>query len=108
MGSCIRYVEAAITLIKSDDRPLMDAVMRGDISILAAAEAVEPFVMMLDGFKKSSPKNRDDFFAATGCTNDLGQHLVASSLAERTRAAARLGTAQVWDTMLNPLLKAAE
>jgi hypothetical protein len=107
-GSNVAYVRAAVVLIKAGDLILIDRVMSGNIPILTAAKLVEPLVMLLTGHAKASPKVKDDFFEITGCTDDLGQHLVASTLEQRLKAAARLGTAQVWDTMINPLLEAAE
>src|SRR5262249_21401079 len=68
--------------------------------MLAAAKLVEPLVMLLAGYEKASPKVKDDFFAVTGCTADLGLHLAASTLEQRIKAAARLGTAQVWDSIM--------
>jgi hypothetical protein len=107
-GSNVAYVRAAVVLIKAGDLILIDRVMSGNIPILTAARLVEPLVMLLTGHAKASPKVKDDFFQITGCTDDLGQHLVASTLEQRLKAAARLGTAQLWDTMINPLLEAAE
>ena len=101
-------MQAGVTLTKAGDQFLIRRVMWGDIPILKAAKMVEPLVQMLDGYSKATPDNKDAFFAATGCTNDLGQHLVASTLEQRIKAASRLGTAQVWDSMINPLLEAAE
>jgi len=107
-GTCVAYVQAGVTLTKAGDQFLIRRVMWGDIPILKAAKMVEPLVQMLDGYSKATPDNKDAFFAATGCTNDLGQHLVASTLEQRIKAASRLETAQVWDSMINPLLEAAE
>jgi hypothetical protein len=108
-GSNVQYVRAAITLLKSGDQRLIEAVMRGDTPILTAAKAVVPLVMLLTGYEQASPKARDDFFAATGCTNDLGKHLAASSAAERTEGAVRFGDAEViWNEMVLPLVRAAE
>jgi hypothetical protein len=103
-GSCVHYVRAGITLIQSDDQQMLDSVMRGNISLLMAAEAVKPLAMLLTGYAQASPKVKDDFFARTGCTADLGQHLIASSPAQRAMAAARLDAGTIW----NETLPAAE
>src|SRR6516225_4383607 len=84
------YVRAGVALVRANDLRLIDAVLRGEILITAAAESVEPLLMLLEGFEKASAKVKNDFFVATGCTNDLGKLLVTSPPAERTRAAARL------------------
>jgi hypothetical protein len=108
-GSGVAYVRAAITLIKSADERLINAVLRGDIPIMAAAKTVAPLVMLLDGYAKASPKVKDDFFNITGCTSDFGKHLAASSAAERTAGAKRFGDAEaLWDQMVMPLVRAAE
>jgi hypothetical protein len=109
VGSCKPYVEAAITLIKSDDQQLIQRVMHGNVSILVAAESVKPLVMLLAGFAQASPGVKDVFFARTGCTADLGKKLVASMPAERTQAARRLGNPEtIWNEMVLPLVTAAE
>jgi hypothetical protein len=107
-GSNVAYVRAAIALIKAGDEDLIDQVMLGNLPIMATAKLVKPLVTMLAGYAKATPYTKGRFFAITGCTDDLGRHLVASTLEQRLKAAARLGTAQVWDTMINPLLEAAE
>jgi hypothetical protein len=107
VGSCKAYIEAAITLIESDDQKLIERVLCGDISILAAAESVKPLVMLLIGFAQASPRAKDAFFARTGCTADLGKKLVASAPAERTQAAQQLGDPEViWSEMVMPLVTA--
>ena len=108
-GSNVAYVRAGITLIKAGDQFLIRRVMHGDIPILVAAKLVEPLVMLLAGYAKASPKVKDDFFAVTGCTADLGLHLVASSAIERTESAKRFGNAEaIWEQMVMPLVQAAE
>jgi hypothetical protein len=108
-GSCIHYVRAAVTLIKSGDQYLMKSMMRGHISPLAAAKQVEPLVLLLTGYAKASSKVKGDFFALTGATSDLGLHLAASTATERTEGAKRFGNAEaIWEQMVLPLVQAAE
>jgi hypothetical protein len=108
-GSGVAYLRAAITLIKSADEGLINAVLAGDIPIMAAAKTVAPLVTLLTGYAKASSKVKDAFFAATGCTNDLGLHLAASSATERTVGAKRFGDAEaLWTEMVLPLVQAAE
>ena len=89
-GSNTHYVRAGVILVRANDLRLIDAVLRGEILITTAAESVEPLLMLLEGYKKASAKIKDDFFVATGCTNDLAKLLITSPTAERTRAAERL------------------
>jgi len=107
-GTCVAYVQAGVTLIKAGDQFLIHRVMRGDIPILKAAKTVEPLVQMLDGYSKATPENKGAFFTATGCTDDLGLHLAASSATERTEGAKRFGNAEaLWEQMVLPLVQAA-
>jgi len=109
VGSNVHYVRAAVVLLEHGDQVLIDRVLRGEVSILAAAASVEVLVKLLTAFKTATPKTRTEFFAATGCTNDLGLLLAAASPAERTEGAVRFGDAEaIWDQMVMPLVKAAE
>jgi hypothetical protein len=107
-GSNIHYVRAGVTLVRANDLRLIDAVLRGEILITAAAKSVEPLVLLLEGYKKASAKIKDNFFVATGCTNDLGKLLSTSPPTERTRAAERLDAGVIWDQMVLPLIRSAE
>jgi len=105
-GSNPPYVRAAVMLTKANDRWLIDATMRGSITVTAAAKSVEPLLLLLEGYQRASPKVRDDFFKATGCTSDLGKLLATSPPAERTRAAETLDAEEVWSQMVVPLVAA--
>ena len=105
-GSNPPYVRAAVMLTKANDRWLIDATMRGSITVTAAAKSVEPLLLLLEGYQRVSPKVRDDFFLATGCTSDLSKLLAVSSPAERTRAAETLDAEEVWSQMVVPLVAA--
>src|SRR5262249_8126757 len=97
-GSCVDYVAAADTLIEHGDQILINRVLRGRCSILAAAASVEALVKLVSAFKTASPETRAGFFAATG-TADL------STAAKRTEAAVRFGDAEaIWTEMVLPLV----
>jgi hypothetical protein len=96
-GSNIRYVRAAIILLKHGDQNLINQVLLGECSILVAAASVAPLVKLLDAYKAASPGTQMIFSDITGLA-DL------SSTAARTAAASKLGSAVVWDDMINPLL----
>src|SRR5262245_56403608 len=96
-GASVQYVRAAIMLIKSKDQPLIDSVMLGNVPILTAAKQAAPLAMMLTAYGEASAKNKDDFFVATGCTNDLGKQLITTPPAERTKGAMKFGDAEaIW------------
>src|SRR5262245_57085952 len=95
-GSCVAYVAAADTLIEHGDQILINRVLRGGCSILAAAATVEGLVKLVNAFETATPETRAKFFAATG-TADL------STTAKRTEAASKLGPETVWEEMIVPL-----
>jgi hypothetical protein len=114
-GSSIAYLRAALTLTEAirlgwANDVWMNQALRGEIGVQEAVKVVEPMVRLLKAFKEATPMARRVFCQITGYSNsnDLAQHLVDSTPAERTKAAAALGVDQVWDSMVNPLLRATE
>jgi hypothetical protein len=107
VGSNVRYVMAAGTLLKAGDMQLINEVLSGSISIQNAAKLVEPQVAAIEAIKAASPANREAIFLATHFTNDLAKLLVDKSPTERAEAAAKLVVDVVWDTMVSPLVSAA-
>jgi hypothetical protein len=97
VGSNGQYVRAAVVLIEHGDQNLINRVLRGKCSILAAAASVEPLVKLMSAFEMATPETRARFFAATG-TADL------STAAKRTEAASKLGPELVWEEMVVPLV----
>jgi len=97
-------IKAAVLLIKSHDTRLIDAVVRGNTPILAAAKLVAPQVAAIDAIKAANPANRQAIYTATGFTDELAKLLVDKPSAERTAAAAKLGPGRVWDAMVAPLV----
>jgi hypothetical protein len=100
VGSNVRYIMAAVLLIKANDTRLIDAVVHGNISILAAARLVKPQVKAIEAINAASPVNKAAIYNSTGLTDELFRLLVDSSSAKRTDAAARLGVGKVWDEMV--------
>jgi|SRR6516162_1826850 hypothetical protein len=97
VGSGIHYVRAAVVLIEHGDQVLIDRVLRGKCSILAAAASVNALVKLLGAFKTASPENLAKFYTITG-TADL------STPVRRMEAAAKFGPEVVWDEMVMPLI----
>jgi hypothetical protein len=97
VGSNVHYVQAATVLLEHGDQNLIDRVLRGKCSILAAAASVAALVKLLTAFKTTSPENLARFYAITG-TADL------STTAKRTEAASKLGPEIVWEEMVVPLV----
>jgi hypothetical protein len=97
--SNVHYIRAAAVLIERGDQILIERVLRGKCSILAAAASVDALVRLLAAFKtvSASPKDLASFFTITG-TDDL------STAAKRTEAASKLGPETIWDDMIVPLV----
>jgi hypothetical protein len=97
VGSNVHYIRAAAVLLEHGDQVLIKRVLRGKISILAAAASVVALVKLLAAFKTASPENLARFYAITG-TADL------TTTAKRTEAASKLGPEIVWEEMVVPLV----
>jgi hypothetical protein len=93
----VHYVQAATVLLEHGDQNLIDRVLRGRCSILAAAASVEALVKLLTAFKAASPETLAKFYTITG-TADL------STAAKRTEAASKFGPEIVWEEMIVPLV----
>jgi hypothetical protein len=107
VGSNVRYIMAAVLLIKSHDMRLINDAVHGNIPILVAAKLVKPQVLVVEALKTASPANLAAIYDATHFTNELSKLLVDTPPAERTEAAAKLGADIVWDQMVSPLIPAA-
>jgi len=107
VGSNIRYIMAAVLLIKANDQDLISEVLHGDISILAAAKLVKPQVVVIETLKSANSANLAAIYDATHFTNNLTKLLVDTPPAGRTEAAAKLGANTVWDQMVSPLIPVA-
>src|SRR5262245_567785 len=66
VGSGIHYIRAAVVLLDHGDRALINRVLQGKCSIVAAAASVAALVKLLAAFKTATPETRAGFFAATG------------------------------------------
>jgi hypothetical protein len=67
-GSNRRYVEAAITLLKSENTTLLNAVVGGQVPLLAAAAQVTRLADLVDAFRKANAGDRVSFAQAVGPT----------------------------------------
>src|SRR5262249_27039540 len=81
LGSNAHYVSAAVLLIKPTDTTLINEVVHGNISILAAAKLVEPQVRAFEAFEAACPTDKATI---------LGNLLANSTAATRLAAAAEL------------------
>jgi hypothetical protein len=65
-GSCVTYLRAALVVIQANDPQLLDAVLHGRASLLAAAELVGPKVRAIEALRAADPASRRAVFAALG------------------------------------------
>lgn len=101
-GVSVRYVRAALVLLEAGNETLISHVMRGNVSILAAAAEIGPLVQMMAGYHKASAAVLKAFEAATGMYADLGEHILHSS-AEKLESASRKATPTlIWERMVVP------
>jgi hypothetical protein len=56
-GSNVAYVKAAATLLKAENRALLDNVLIGSVGLLRAAAQVRRLVDFLEAYRKASPED---------------------------------------------------
>jgi hypothetical protein len=61
-GSTPAHVRAAVILLKSEDEPLLDYALRGEISLLKAAKQARRVADLVNAYRSAS---RDDLITAT-------------------------------------------
>jgi hypothetical protein len=65
-GSNVHYVRAAILLRRSENSVLLDRVLRGHVSLLAAASQVQRFVDLIAAYRAADVKDHIASFRALG------------------------------------------
>jgi hypothetical protein len=65
-GSTPKYVVAAIILLRSENAVLLDRVLRGHVSILAAASQVRRLVELIAAYKAADAKDHITTFRMLG------------------------------------------
>jgi hypothetical protein len=65
-GSNVKYVCAAIILLRSENSVLLDRVLRGHVSILAAASQVRRLVELIAAYRATNEKDHITFARAAG------------------------------------------
>jgi hypothetical protein len=65
-GSCVTYLQAALVVIQANDAKLLDAVLHGRASLLAAAELMGPRVRAIEAFQAADPASRRAVLTALG------------------------------------------
>ena len=58
VASTIRYVTAAATVLRAEDERLINRVLRGQISLLAAAKSVEKRAALLSAYRAAPAEDR--------------------------------------------------
>lgn len=67
-GSCPPYVQAAITLLQSDNVTLTNEVLTGHVGLLEAARQVKHVARLVMAYRKASSADRVAFARAIGPT----------------------------------------
>ena len=62
VGSTPVHVRAAAVLLKSEDKPLLDAVLCGEVALYRAAQQARRVSKLVDAYRRAS---RDDLITAT-------------------------------------------
>jgi hypothetical protein len=75
-GSCVAYVRAAVTLLKSENLVLLERVLRGHIPLLAAAKQVKQVAALVDAYRTAGAADRVMFAKLIGPTTLFDSALV--------------------------------
>jgi hypothetical protein len=67
-GSCPAYVSAAITLVKTEDSSLINRVLAGRVSLLAAARQARASSLLVHAYRTASDAERVAFVRTIGAT----------------------------------------
>jgi hypothetical protein len=56
VASSVDYIRAAITLVQAEDNELIDRVVRGDVSLLAAAKQAKLIADLVAAYRAAGPE----------------------------------------------------
>jgi hypothetical protein len=65
-GSCPAYVAAAVVVLKAENPILIDRVLAGRVSLLAAARQARPTSALVDAYRRASDADRIAFARTVG------------------------------------------
>jgi hypothetical protein len=82
-GSNSNYVRAMVTIVESKDEVLLDAVLAGEVPVLAAAAQVEGLVKLLKAYAVATGANKIMFTRITG-HEVLFDEMIVPAMAEPT------------------------
>src|SRR5262249_204762 len=105
-GSCPAYIAAAIIILQSESKPLLDDVLCGRIAILAAATMAAPLAALMIAFRKASPQALTAFSITTGPPDDLAALALRSGPEQRAAAGRALGPETTWEQLVLPSITA--
>jgi hypothetical protein len=57
-GSCVPYVAAMVAILQTEDRLLIDGVLRGDLPVLKTAERVKARATVVAGIRQLTPADK--------------------------------------------------
>jgi hypothetical protein len=67
-GSCPQYVAAAVVLLKSESSTVIDQVLAGHVSLLAAAQRAKAVSDLVCAYRRASDDDRVAFVRTVGAT----------------------------------------
>jgi hypothetical protein len=79
---CPTYIVAASQVLRAGDEDLLRAVLRGNVSLMAAAERARARLYLLRGYQNATPEDLRAFGAAVGsaATAKIWDHVLAPQL----------------------------
>jgi hypothetical protein len=75
-GSCVTYVQAAVTLIKAENATMLERALRGQMPLQAAAKQVKQIANLVDAYRTASAADRVAFAKTIGPTTLFDSALV--------------------------------
>jgi hypothetical protein len=67
-GSCVTYVHAAITLLRSENATTLERVLQGQLPLQVAARQVKQLAALVDAYRTAAAADRVAFAKAIGPT----------------------------------------
>ncbi len=78
-GSNIIYIQAAITLIKSEDQALLNRVLAGTVPLLAAAAQVQRVAQLVAAYRGALPQDLAELGARVG-PGEIWDRIIATNI----------------------------
>jgi hypothetical protein len=79
VGSNVAYVQAMATLLKSENTPLLERVLAGDMPVLAAAVQTKRLADLVDAYRRTDSSDHIAFLRTCGTDRLLNELAEAAS-----------------------------